>query len=127
MRRLWIAGLLILLLAGLATLHVLHLKAFTEDLIGQLETVESSIKRSDWSDADSIVDRIFDQWEDKAFYLHITLRHTDIDAIRESLREAKAYLDSREDRAECLAVTAKLINQLELLLEAELPTIKNLL
>lgn len=127
MRRLWIAGLLILLLAGLATLHVLHLKAFTEDLIGQLETVESSIKRSDWSDADNIVARIFDQWEDKAFYLHITLRHTDIDAIRESLREAKAFLDSREDRAECLAVTAKLINQLELLLEAELPTIKNLL
>ena len=55
------------------------------------------------------------------------LRHTDIDAIRTSLKEAKAYLDSQEDTAECLAVTAKLINQLELLLEAELPTIKNLL
>ena len=127
MRRLCIAGLLILLLAGLATLHVSHLKAFTEDLIGQLESVETSIRRSDWSDADGIIDQIFNQWEDKAFYLHITLRHTDIDAIRESLREAKAYLDSREDQAECLAVTAKLINQLELLLEAELPTIKNLL
>ena len=127
MRRLCIAGLLILLLAGLATLHVSHLKAFTEDLIGRLESVETSIRRSDWSDADGTVDQIFNQWEDKAFYLHITLRHTDIDAIRESLREAKAYLDSREDQAECLAVTAKLINQLELLLEAELPTIKNLL
>ena len=127
MKRLWISFLLIFLLIGFAALHVSHLKLFTEDLIGQLETVESSIKRSNWSDAGRLVDQIFKQWEDEAFYLHTMLRHTEIDAIRTSLKEAKAYLDSREDTAECLAVTAKLINQLELLLEAELPTIKNLL
>lgn len=127
MKRLVTACLLILFLIGLASLHVAHLKSFTEDLIEQLETVETSIKRSGWSDAGRLIDQIFEQWENKAFYLHTTLRHTDIDAIRTSIKEAKAYLDSREDTAECLAVTAKLINQLELLLEAELPTIKNLL
>ena len=127
MKRLWISCLLILLLIGLAALHISHLKAFTEDLIGQLDSVESSIQRSNWSDAGSTLEQIFQQWEDEGFYLHTMLRHTDIDAIRTSLKEAKAYLDSREDIAECLAVTARLINQLELLLEAELPTIKNLL
>ena len=127
MRRLWISCLLILLLVGLAALHVSHLKTFTEDLIGQLESVESSIQRSNWSDAGSTLDRAFQRWEDEAFYLHTMLRHTDIDAILTSFKEAKAYLASREDIAECLAVTARLINQLELLLEAEQPTIKNLL
>ena len=33
----------------------------------------------------------------------------------------------RQDKAECLAVNARLVNLLELLLEAELPTIKNLM
>ena len=127
MKRLWISCLLILLLVGLAALHVSHLKTFTEDLIDQLETVETSIKRSNWSDAGSTLDEVFQQWEDEAFYLHTMLRHTDINNIRTSLKEANAYLKSREDAAECLAVTAKLINQLELLLEAELPTVKNLL
>ncbi len=127
MKRLWISALIILLLLGLSALHVSHLKSFTDDLIEQLETVESCIKRSDWSRADQLVDQVFTEWEGNAFYLHTMLRHTDIDAILTSLREIKAYLDTREDTAESLAATAKLINQLELLLEAELPTIKNML
>lgn len=127
MKRFWIACLLILLLTGLATLHVFRLRAFTDDLIAQLEQVEVCIRHSRWTDAGELVDQVFQQWEERAFYLHTMLRHTEIDAIRSSLMEARAYLDSREDVAECLAVTARLINQLELLLEAELPTLKNLL
>lgn len=127
MKRLWISCLIILLLAGLAALHLSHLESLTDDLIQQLETVEFLLKHSDWSGAKKVIDQIYEQWEEQAFYLHTMLRHTEIDAIRSSLREAMAYLDSREDTAECLAVTARLINQLELLLEAELPTIKNLL
>ena len=127
MKRLWISCLIILLLAGLAALHLSHLESLTDELIEQLEHVELRLKYSDWSGAKKIVDQVYEQWEDQAFYLHTMLRHTEIDAIRSSLREAMAYLDSREDTAECLAVTARLINQIELLLEAELPTIKNLL
>ena len=36
-------------------------------------------------------------------------------------------LDSWEDAAECAAVCARLVNQLELILEAEQPTLKNIL
>lgn len=127
MKRLIISCLLILLLVGLATLHVLHLHDLTDDLIGQLENVRSALDRSDWTEAQLMTERIFEQWESHAFYLHTTLRHTEIDEIRSSFKEAQAYLERREDTAECLAVAARLINQLELLLEAELPTIKNLL
>lgn len=127
MKRLWISALIILLLAGVGGVHVSHLETLVDDLIGQLETVETSLDQRNWSGAKRTVQAVYDQWERQAFYLHTTLRHTDIDAIRTSLREALAYLDSREDTAECQAVTAKLINQLELLLEAELPSIKNLL
>lgn len=127
MKRLCISVGIILLLAGLATLHVSRLEQLTGDLIDQLKAVETSLSREDWPVAKKIVRAVSEQWEEQAFYLHTTLRHTEIDAIRSSLREIQAYLDSREDAAECQAVTARLINQLELLLEAEQPTLKNLL
>ena len=127
MKRLWISALIILLLIGLASLHVSHLKTLTDDLIDQLEAAETSLKQKNWTAAKRTVQEVHDQWERQAVYLHTMLRHTDIDAIRTSLQEVLAYLDSKEDTAECQAAAAKLINQLELLLEAELPSIKNLL
>jgi hypothetical protein len=127
MKRLVISFLLILLLTGLSALHVSHLQSLTDGLISQLEEVKDALNHSGWVDAQAVMDDIFQQWEKHGFYLHTLLRHTDIDGIRSSLKEAQAYLERQEDIAECLAVTARLINQLELLLEAELPTLKNLL
>ena len=61
-------------------------------------------------------------------YLHITLRHTDTDAIQISMDEALAFLEGGEKQpAEYAAVNARLLTQLELLVEAELPTLTNLL
>ena len=41
--------------------------------------------------------------------------------------EALAYLEAREDPAECAAVCARLVNLLELILEGEQPSLKNIL
>ena len=127
MKRLLIAALIILLLAAVMYLHIKHLETLTEELIQQVETATRHIEQKEWRKAEKLAEEIMVQWEDHAFYLHITLRHSDIDAIRSSIKEMIAYLDSREDRAECLAVAARLINQLELLLEAEELTLKNIL
>lgn len=127
MKRLWIcAGLLVLLVAA-GTGHVYKLGRFTAHLERQLELVQSHLLREDWENAAPLLSNTYGQWEDKAFYLHTTLRHTDIDAIRTSFREALSYAQAKDDAAECAAVIGRLRNQLELLVEAELPTIKNLL
>ena len=127
MKRLIISAAIIGLFVALAALHVSHLKKLTEDLTGQLDSVRTSVQQDRWSAAQTTAQEMDDTWEKHAFYFHTTLRHTDIDAIRSSLKELEAYLHSREDKAECLSLIAKLNNQLELLLEAELPSIKNLL
>lgn len=127
MKRLFAATAIILLLAGAIALHVVHLESLTGDLIGQLEEMDACLARKEWTKAGQMAQKVSEQWERQAFYLHTTLRHTDIDTIRTSLKEVSAYLEARDDAAECHAATARLINQLELLLEAELPTIKNLL
>lgn len=127
MRRLLLSLTIILALVGLAELHVSRLRLLTDDLTHQVSQVDTLLIRGNWNAARKTAQDILDRWEKEAFYLHVALRHTEIDAIRTTLKEVLAYLDRREDTAECLAATARLANQLELLLEAELPTLKNLL
>jgi len=127
MKRLWICAGLLLLLVVVATGHVYRLNRFATNLERQLELVQNHLMRDDWENAEDLLEDAYEQWEGKGFYLHTTLRHTDIDTIRTSFREALAYAEVRDDIAECAAVVGRLRNQLELLIEAELPTIKNLL
>lgn len=127
MRRLWLTVGVIVLLAALCGFHLFLLDRLTGELIQQVEQSNDCLYRDDWEGARAAVQEAYELWESRALYLHTTLHHEDIDVVRASLREAMAYLDIQEDKAECLAVNARLINQLELLLEAELPTIKNLM
>ena len=127
MKRLWISVGLLLLLGALAWLHVARLTALTEEFTGLLAQVNEALEQEDWDRAAKAAADMDARWERQAFYLHTTLHHEDIDAIRASIKEMRAYLASREDAAECLAVNARLINQLELLVEAELPSLKNIL
>ncbi len=127
MKRLYTAAALILLLAGLAACHVVKLGHFTQQLTDQLEQVQQCLSLEDWTQAESLTRTAYQDWEEQAFYLHTTLHHKNIDDVRSSFRESLAFLSLRQDPAECAAVNARLINQLELLLEAELPSIKNLL
>ena len=127
MKRFWAAAALLLLLAGLAALHVSVLGRITGQLTGQLEQARQELIQEHWDQAQTFLDAAYRSWDQRGFYLHTTLRHTEIDDIRASFHEAFAYLSLREDAGECAAVCARLINQLELVLEAELPTLKNIL
>ncbi|HIT02304.1 MAG TPA: DUF4363 family protein [Candidatus Enterenecus merdae] len=127
MKRLWVSTALILALAGLCALHVSTLSRVTHQLTGQLDQARKELIQGQWEQAQSLVQEASQEWERHGFYLHTTLRHTDLDAIRSGFQEALAYLSAREDASECAAVCARMINQLELIQEAELPTIHNLM
>ena len=127
MRRLWAAAALIAVLAGLSALHVLALDRITSRMAGQLEQARQALIQEDWDGAQALIEDAYQDWETHDFYLHVSLRHPDLDAARSPFPEAFPYLSSREDSGECAAVCARLVNQLELILEGELPTLKNLL
>ncbi len=128
MKRLWISAALILALAGLSAAHVLYLRHFTGQLTELLIQAQQLVDEDRWQDADEITRQAAGIWENNAFYLHTTLRHEDIDAILTSFQEVLAFLDGQERQpAEYAAANARLITLLDLLLEAELPTLKNLL
>ena len=128
MRRLYLSVGLIALMAALSGLHVWHLNDLTGQLTAQLTQAQALAQREDWDGAARLTRQAKERWTGHEGYLHTTLCHTDIDAVLISMDEALAFLEGNEKQsAEYAAVNARLLTQLELLVEAELPTLTNLL
>ena len=128
MKRLYVSLGLILLLAALSGAHAWYLTRFTGQLTGLLSQAQAQVEREDWEQAAGLTRDAREQWMARNGYLHVTLRHADTDAIQISFDEALAFLEGDERQpAEYAAANLRLIAQLELLAEAELPTLTNLL
>lgn len=128
MRRLYISIGLILLLAALSGLHVWHLGGFTGELTAMLTQAQERAEQENWEEAARLTQKVKDRWMDHEGYLHVTLHHNDIDAVLVSLDETLAFLEGAEKQtAEYAASNARLLTQLGLLVEAELPTLTNIL
>lgn len=128
MKRLYVSLGLVALLALLCGLHIIHLSRFTGQLTQLLTQAQAQVDQEDWERATQLTRQARDRWMEHEGYLHTTLHHNDIDAILISFDEALAFLEGREQQpAEYAAVNARLITQIQLLLEAELPTLTNLL
>ena len=128
MKRLYVSLGLIALMAALCGVHTVYLGRFTGQLTDLLTQAQAQVDGEDWEGAVRLTQEAKDKWKDHEGYLHTTLHHTDIDAILISFDEALAFLQGSEHQpAEYAAVNARLITQLGLLIEAELPTITNLL
>lgn len=119
-------ALLAALVAG-CTLHVWYLTHETQSLSGQLEQAEEAVEQGDWEKAYTLTQDAWKTWEDQMFYLHTTLHHDDIDGVSTAFQEALAILEQREQPGAYAAANARILYQLELLVEAELPSLKNIL
>lgn len=127
MRRLYISFGLIALLTVLSGVHVWHLGGFTDELTAMLTQAQEQAEQENWEEAARLTQKVKGRWMDHEGYLHVTLHHEDIDAILISLDETLAFLEGAEKQtAEYAASNARLITQLGLLVEAELPSLTNL-
>lgn len=128
MKRIWISVALILVMAALATWHVVHLNQLTSQLTDLLTQAEQQVTDGNWSRAEALTRQAQEQWDGHAFYFHTTMHHEDIDAVLVSFHEVLAYLEGQEQQpAEYSAANSRLITQISLLMEGELPSLKNLL
>ena len=128
MKRLYISLGLVILMGALSSLHIWRLCQFTGQLTDLLSQAQEQVEGSDWSEAARLTRQAQELWMEHEGYLHLTLRHADTDAIQMSMDEALAFLEGAEKQpAEYAAANARLITQLELLVEAEKPTLTTLL
>ena len=115
-------------MAALSGLHIWRLSGLVEELTGLLTQAQEQVELENWEEAARLTRRAQDRWADQDGYLHFTLRHADTDAIQISMEEVLAFLEGGEKQpAEYAAVNARLLTQLGLLAEAELPSLTNLL
>lgn len=126
MKKGWLA---IGLLAGMVVLslwHVSALRGLTADLGEQLRRAETLAESGDWDRAEEITRAASEQWNGRAFYLHVTLDHKTADDIAVGFAETLEFLAWQETGAYS-AANARLMEQLELLGEVERPNLENLL
>lgn len=128
MKRLWIAAAIILTMAAAIGCHVFCLSRLSQQLSALLTQAQFQVSQENWPQGEALTRQALEEWEAHDFYLHAVMQHEDIDAIRISFQQALAYLSGEERQsAEYAAANAQLLTQLSLLIEGELPSLKNLL
>lgn len=127
MKRAWIAAAVLILLLAAVLWSGLCLARFTGGLTAALYQAQGMAEKGNWEDAARVTETAQRRFQDRAFYLHVTLRHSDIDLVESSFREVEQLLSHRERLGEYAAANARLITQLELLAESEHPSLRNIL
>lgn len=127
MKQIWIAAAVLILLLAAALWSGLYLAQFTDSLTSTLYQAQGMVEKGSWEDAARVTENAQRRFQDRSFYLHVTLRHNDIDAVETSFREVEQLLSHRERLGEYAAANARLITQLELLAESEHPSLHNIL
>ena len=126
MKPLWISSLILAAMVAVLLYNTRHLQSLIEPLQEQLHQAADLAKKEQWETATQITKEVKKSWDDHKTYLHITLPHSNIDDICVLIDEAIAYLDHKKI-GEYSAVNQRLINQLTLLYEMEIPTLTNIL
>lgn len=127
MKNLWIAAGILAAMCIAAGANVLYLCTLTGELTGALEQAQALAEEDGWSAAAQVTAGARARFQERVFYLHVTLRHEDIDEVELSFGEVEQLLAHRERLGEYAAANARLITRLELLAESEHFTLLNIL
>lgn len=125
MKHLWYATALILFLFAVTLINVRYLNHFTNDLSSMLLQAQQLAEENKPLEAEKLTREAQERFDRQSFYLHVTLPHQSIDAVKISFHEVLEYLQDGDSTAVYTSTNAKLLTQLQLLSEAEQLTFKN--
>ena len=126
MKRLYIAAALLALLLGLSLVNGWYSERLTGEMREQLRQAQRLAEEEDWGRAEAVTRQVYEDWQNRHFYFHTTMRHSDTDQVLRGFRTVLEYVRLQEPD-QYNAANADLIAQLELLAEMEQPTLTNVL
>lgn len=126
MKRLYIAAALLALLLGLSLVNGWYSERLTGEMREQLRQAQRLAEEEDWGRAEAVTRQVYEDWQNRHFYFHTTMRHSDTDQMLRGFRTVLEYVRLQEPD-QYNAANADLIAQLELLAEMEQPTLTNVL
>ena len=126
MKRLYIAAALLALLLGLSLVNGWYSERLTGEMREQLRQAQRLAEEEDWGRAEAVTRQVYEDWQNRHFYFHTTMRHSDTDQVLRGFRTVLEYVRLQEPD-QYNAANADLIAQLELLAEMEQPSAANVL
>ena len=126
MRRLYIAAALLLFLLGASLANAWYAQSVTDGIGEQLRQAQALTLEDNWDRAQDLTRQAYQDWQEKHFYFHTVMRHSDTDQILRAFRAVLEYLELREPD-QYNAANADLVAQLELLAEMEQASVGNVL
>ena len=126
MKRLYIAAALLALLLGLSLVNGWYSERLTGEMREQLRQAQRLAEEEDWGRAEAVTRQVYEDWQNRHFYFHTTMRHSDTDQVLRGFRSVLEYIRLQEPD-QYNAANADLIAQLELLAEMEQPSAANVL
>ena len=103
-----------------------HLENLTQEWIAQLDQADLALDAQDWPAAARAAKAAYDQWQRSQFYLHVAVRHEELDQAQSLFLQLLVLCDE-EDAPEARLHLANLRSQLQLLAEMERLSIPNIL
>ena len=126
MRRVWAAAALLLLLITAALWNAGALTRLAGQLTQDLSLTEQAVQADDWDKAAQLAGQALDRWDRHGFYLHITLRHGDLQDIQLELSRLQECVELQY-ADQCAASVSRLAAQLNQLSRSEQLTLRNVL
>ena len=126
MKRLYIAAALLALLLGLSLVNGWYSERLTGEMREQLRQAQRLAEEEDWGRAEAVTRQVYEDWQNRHFYFHTTMRHSDTDQVLRGFRSVLEYVRLQEPD-QYNAANADLMAQLELLAEMEQPSVANVL
>lgn len=126
MKRLWMAAALLALLLGASLGNAWYAQDITNNMRRQLCQAQMEAEQGEWGRAEALTRQVYEDWQNRHFYFHTTMRHSDTDQVLRGFRTVLEYVQLQEPD-QYNAANADLMAQLELLAEMEQATITNVL
>ncbi len=124
MKRLWLAAGILAALLAACLMSAGGLADLGEEINGLLSDAEEKAEMGEWEEAGDLTGRAYQIWEEHDIYLHVLLRHADTDEVYTGFRQVRELLECRE-AGEYSAANAALMARIQLIYEAERPTVEN--
>ena len=126
MKRLWIAAGLLLVLLTASLANAWYARKVTGGMNDQLGQAQGLAENGDWARAEGLTRQVYEDWQDRHFYFHTLMRHSDTDQVLRAFRAVLEYIQLQEPD-QYNAANADLMAQLELLAEMEQAAVVNVL
>lgn len=126
MKWFWVPCVILIAMLASTLASSWYLQTLTVSVKEQLQQAQTLVEGEKWSEAQDKTSAARSAWQEKEVYIHITLRHSDINEVYKGFERVEACIRA-EEYAEYTAANAELIAHLELINQSEMLDIENLL